>query len=290
MASGQVGISRVAAKRIAFPDFQRSQAIDGEGSGRSEIPVISTLADAKESQGKARPDIPSISIITDVRESRAEGQADRTRTRLVHDASAGEAEGRGDIPETLLVTDATSGQAIGTPDIPVIETVHDATDGEAKGSAEITVNNEVADSVDSRGEARAGQTVNFNLSISQGVTGEAVGRAETTIVTWAAGLGGTVVLEEGGPGVEGAEIVIIRDNDNTQVAKTTTDSNGRWHVTLPGGKTTDSDPEVYTMEVWYRDGPKREKTTEIYNAKNRPYIDTADPSERNPYQDDNVEN
>jgi len=290
MASGQVGISRVAAKRIAFPDFQRSQAVDGEGNGRSEIPVISTLADAKESQGEARPDIPSISLVTDVRESRAEGEAERTRTRVVHDVTDGEAKGRADIPETLLVTDATSGQAIGTPEIPVIETVHDAADGEAVGSAEITFNREVADSVDSRGEARAGQTVNFNLSISQGVTGEAVSRAETTIVTWAAGLGGTVVLEEGGPGVEGAEVVIIRDNDNTQVAKTTTGSDGRWHVTLPGGKTTDPDPEVYTMEVWYRDGPKREKTTKIYNAKNRPYIDTADPSERNPYQDDNVEN
>jgi len=290
MASGQVGISRIAAKRIAFPDFQRSQAINGEGKSKSEIPVISTLADAKASNAEARADIPSIRVVADIRESEAEAEAGRTRSRVIHDATAGEAEGRADIPETLLVTDAISGKAIGTPEIPVVETIHDATSGKAIGQAEITVNREIADSIDSRAEAEAGQTTNFNLSISQGVTGEAVGRAETTIVTWAAGLGGTVVLEEGGPGVEGAEVIIIRDNDNTQVAKTTTDSDGRWHVTLPGGKTTDPDPEVYSMEVWYRDGPKREKSTEIYNAKNRPFIDTADPSERNPYQDDNVEN
>jgi len=287
---GQVGNSRVAGKRIAYPDWQRSQSIDSKGNARSEIPVISSLTDAEISSAEGLSEIPTISVVADVKESEAEGRAEKTQSIVIQDATTGEGTAQADISASILITHAKSGKAVATSEIPVTETIHDADTGQAIGTAEITINNETADAEDSKGEAEGNITTNFNLSISQGVTGEAVGKAETTIVTWKAGLGGTVVLQEGGSGVEGAEVVIIRDNDNTQVAKTTTDSDGRWHVTLPGGKTTDSDPEVYSIEVWYRDGPKREKSTTIYNARNRPFIDTADPSERDPYEDDNVEN
>lgn len=287
---GQVGISRIGAKRLAYPDWQRSTSLTGTSSARSEIPVISSLTDAEISSVEGLSEIPTISVVHDINESGAEANAEKTQSNVIHEATTGEGTGKADIPSTLLITDALNGKAIGTTEIPVIETIHNAETSKAIGKAEITINNEIVGAEDSRGEAEASITANFNISISQGVTGQGVARAETTIVTWKAGLGGAVVLQEGGPGVEDAEVVVIRDNDNTQVAKTTTDSNGQWHVTLPGGKTTDPDPEVYSIEVWYRDGPKRQKSTKIYNAKNRPFIDTADPSQNDPYEDDNVEN
>lgn len=290
MVNGDLGNKRLAGKRLAWPDWQRSQSINSRGKARSEIPVISSITDAEASSAEGLADIPTISVVHDVKESDAEAAAEKTRTNIIHDATTGEGTAKSEIPNSVLITDATTGKAVGKAEIPVLETIHDATTGEALGKAEITVNNETADAKDSHSEAEGSISTSISIAIAQALEAKSEALAETAIVTWDAGLGGQVVLQEGGSGVQGAEIHIIRDNDNVKVASTTSDSNGRWHVTLPGGKTTDSDPEVYSIEVWYRDGAKREKSTTLYNAKNRPFIDTADPSERDPYEDDNVVN
>jgi hypothetical protein len=289
-ANGATGSTRLAGKRLSFPDFQRSESISGEALSSVELPVLSSIADADSGEAVGRADVPTISVVHDSVTGEGEARGDVPESRIVHDATTGEGTARADIPETLVVADATSGRGLATADIPITRIVHDADTGEAIGTADITVNREVSDVNQSRADAEGSISNSISIAISQATDSDAVARADLCIVTYLAGLGGTVVFEEGGPGVEGAEVHIIRNNDDTKVATTTTDADGRWHVTLPGGKTTDPDPEVYSIEVWYREGAKRDKNTELYNAENRPFIDTADPSERDPYEDDNIEN
>lgn len=73
-------------------------------------------------------------------------------------------------------------------------------------------------------------------------------------------LAGTALVS--GSTVEGAEITVVREDTDEVVRNVTSDSNGEWSVTLPGGP-------VYHIFSEYEGGGTQ------YNTKSRPFIDTS---------------
>jgi hypothetical protein len=289
MAINGLNRLRLGAKRISFPDFVRASAEIAIAEASGSTSDSNTVADADSGSTDGTG-----SISTSISISISQGIPAKS-------------EANAPIPTIATAHDSTSGQATSDADIPSINTVHDASSGESEYTGSVSISRAVVDALESdsdvagsvgdsitvAGAGSAETTTRIDIPIISTVhnmkESKAEGTGSVSITTWKAGLGGVVKDPSGNP-VNGAEVHIIRDNDDTKVATTVTStidgSDGRWHVTLPGGKTTDPDPEVYSIEVWYRDGPKRDPDSTVFNAKNRPFIDTADPSETDPYTND----
>jgi hypothetical protein len=240
-----------------------SDILDAEASGRSDIPQSFNLSIAQGVSGEA------------------EGKSDTPLLSTIHTGVNDEAIAKADIPITETIQDAKSGEADAVATTPKVRVRTDVIRGIAKSDGSVSDQKIVADAGDSNAETNANIPIIATVNDAKSANAEAKG--SKSIVTWQAGLGGTVNFGDGSGPAEGAEVHVIRDNDDTKVATTTTDSNGRWHVTVRGGKTTEPDPPVYSIEVWHREGDKRDPTATLYNATNRPFIDTADPSETDPY-------
>jgi len=284
MPEGHIGNARTAGRRLGVPDWVRAQAGESSGSTRASTTNSTVVIDIPVSDATANSAVPQSFNL-----SLAQGR---------NGVGTGESES----PVLTTVHRAVGEAGIGNTDIPLVETVHDADSGTANargslprvrvrtavvtattpGEGSISDSELIADAGDSRAVAQSDSPVSTIVHDATDARTEATG--SISITTWVAGLGGVVEDPNGTP-VEGAEVHIIRDNDDTKVATTTTDSNGRWHVGVRGGKTTEADPPVYVIDAYYRDGPKRDTAATVFNATNRPYIDTADPSETDPYTD-----
>ena len=270
--------------RLGYPDFSRSGADSGSAALTSDVPLISTRHDAdSKSSFIGTTDVPIISVVHDSKNAEVNGKADPINIRVVADTDSGEMSGKADKTRTRIVQDAINGDMQAKSDIPTIETIHDSVTGAGQGLSDIPTISTTHDATTGDATSKTGITNSISIAISQASESSMDGDAPDTDETWLAGLGGKVQLQDG-TGVNGAEVQVIRDNDDTLVRSVETDSNGRWHVTLPAG--TQPDPEVYVIEAYYRDGAKRDPDTDLFNATNRPYIDTADPSSDSPYDDD----
>ena len=285
-ASGGLGRFRLGSKRIAWPDWVRASAVTAKSTATGGVSSSFVFADVPLTDFEPTAELPnSISIaISQGIDADSESDSPLPITSTVQGGDSGEAVANAPLPIVETTMNADSGEATSDSPIPAIETVHDSVKSEAKFDASIPSIKTIHDVSESDFDTRSPTPVVSTVSNTSPATGEALG--SIGIVTWTAGLGG-VVKDPSGKPVNGAEVHIIRDNDDTKVATTTTSTidgnSGRWHVELPAGKTTDDDPEVYSINVWYREGDKRDSDATIYNATNRPYIDTADASESTPY-------
>lgn len=281
--SGGMGRFRLGAKRISWPDWIRASAIKSksETTGSvSDTDVVTNLAESVvEASGSVGNSI-SIAIGQGIN-GQAKANSPQPLISSVTLGESGESEANSTVPIISTVANGNSGVGKADSSNPTVETIHNATNGEAEASSIVPTSLTLHDVDIASGEG--GSTIPVINTTVDTKESTANGYGSVGIVTWKAGLGG-VVKDPNGNAVEGAEVHIIRDNDDVKVDSLITNQNGRWHSTLPGGKTTDADPEVYSIEVWYRDGKKRSSDATLYKASNRPFIDTADPSGSSPYK------
>lgn len=242
------------------------------------------IESVNESTATASPDIPQIDTIGKIDDSAAKSDSPLPRLETQNPAQSGEFTGSGSIANNLSIIRLNESESTGEVKIPIVST-RAPSDAEAViDSAGFISRSEAIVSLDeSTGEATAGLANTFAIGISTPPASVADVDGSVGTTSFDALLGGTVTDPDANV-VEGAEVHILRDNDDTKVASTTTDSNGKWSAVLPGQEYNDTDPPVYSIEVWYRDGDKRDPKATLYNAKNRPYIDTSDPSQSSPYK------
>lgn len=297
------------SESIAGSDLTRSDIFhridESRSKAKAETPVLSTVQDALASKtlpetGKTKSDVvvkideagsvsnaplPFSLYDTVVEESKSKAKSDIPETVLRTFAKEADAASKvGTLRHTLRSSAKESG-AIAKSLLPTISTRQDAFAAGIVPKSDRAESRVVIDVEESSSVSDAPLSNSISIAIAQAKEAETTGSSSVSITTWDAGLGG-VVKKSGGTPVEDAEVHVIRDNDDTLVASTTTDSNGRWHVTVRGGKTTEADPPVYSIEVWYREGPKRDSSSKVFNSTNRPFIDTSDPSETDPYNDE----
>jgi hypothetical protein len=284
---GHIGNALTGGRRLGVPDWVRASAEDADTTVTGDVADSDVVSDILGAEADATSDIP------------------KSFNLSIAQGIDADADGTGDIPTTETIHSATSDEAVTTADVPIVETIHDADSGEAQADSDASVPRVriLTDSIESAAETDGSvsdQRVVVNAgdshaetdagipvigTVHDGTDADATATGSKTIVTWQAGLGGVVKDPSGSP-VNGAEVHVIRDNDDTKVATTETSTingaDGRWHVTVRGGKTTEADPPIYSIEVWYREGPKRDPSATLFNSTNRPFIDTADASETSP--------
>lgn len=281
------GYHRYGAIRYAWPDWVFTDAVSGFINVESDSVSTFSQTDANSDGVLSDGSIGVVDLGFDNFSTEVEVFGSLSQSDIEANANSGQVGILGSIGRSQLVGSSVNGEVdidgtVGRPDIEF-----DSTSGEVDvlGTSTIVVleHNSTSGQVDI-----GGQTVDLsNLSSiinADGVSGTIEIDGSDSTTNWDAYLGG-VVKSPGGTAVEGAEVHILRDNDDTKVASTTTDANGQWSVTLPAGNDPRPDPPVFSVEVWYRDGPKRDSDSTVFNAKNRPFIDTEDPSETNPYTD-----
>lgn len=282
---GQIGNARLASRRLAWPDWVRAPAIEASGTDTGSVSSSNVVIDAETGAVVATGSISmsiSIAIAQSITAS-ASTDAPITQINIVHAADSGGVVADSPLPIIETIHNIEEAESVLDSPVPTIESIQDAKTASATSDSPISMLSTTHGVVESSAEADSSSIPVIN-TVTDAIAGEGEGTSSISIVTWKAGLGGVVKYPDQSA-AQGAEVHIIRDNDDTKVATTTTDANGRWHVTLPGGKSTDSDPPVYSIEVWHREGQKRDPSAKLYNAKNRPFIDTDDPSESTPYDE-----
>lgn len=283
----KIGSQRMGGIRLGYPDFSRSGTDSGAASALADVPTTSTAHDAdSQASSLATADVPLSAVIHESTESDAAGRAGRVSVRVDADATSGDGQTAVGVLRVRVRSDVSGGFGAGLSDIPTTGTRHGISESDGSAKSDIPTIATVHTVADGIAESRAGVTNSISIAISEASVADAESGAPVTSETWKAGIGG--VVTSNGSGVGGAEVQVIRDNDDTLVRSVITGSDGRWHVTLPAG--SEPDPEVYVVEAYYRDGPKRDPDADLFNATNRPYIDTADPSSRTPYDDDSQTN
>lgn len=286
---GHIGNARTGGRRLGWPDWVFVDATSGDVAANGSIADPLLEANATSGSVSADGSIPTIELTESAFSGGVDVPGGILEPVLVADADSGGVGAVGSLAKTTLYETATSGEVDIEGNTANALLKSDATSGEVGLSGNVTIvllkNDVTAGEVDVGGTAIPLEDY-FSIINTDAVSGVVGAEGATTETNWNAFLGGVVKDPAGNP-VDGAEVHIIRDNDDTKVASTTTDGNGEWSVTLPSGsdaiQSTDSDPPVYSIEVWYRDGPKRDPSSTLYKAENRPFIDTDDPSETNPY-------
>lgn len=282
---GGTGRSRVANKRVSYPQFVRADTVEAVGQAQTQTVSGETDVTATPAVGRGVSQIPSGRAETVVRAALADGRPELPATRALSSVGPAEATGDPDSPAARVLAESDPAGAVARPTVGTAEirVVTPAATGQSVSRVidGVTRRSETVESP-AFGIGFVSNSTDISVSVAQ--PARALGRPDTAITSYLANIGGQVTLPDD-TAADGAEVHIIRDNDDTKVATTTTDTNGEWAVTLPGKDGQDPDPPVYSIEVWYRDGPKRDPSATLYNATNRPFIDTADPSETNPYDD-----
>lgn len=285
---GQVNYGGI---RFSWPDWVFTDAVSGfvDVNGAVSEPDIELNGSSGEVFTKGSIGIANLSFDNINAEVEVFGSISQPDIEM--DADAGQVGVLGSIGKSQIVGRAVSPDINieGTTSRPELE--FDATNPEVSvmGSATLVILEHNATSPQVDVEGNAIDLEEFSSVIdADALSGTVEITANDSETNWDALLGG-VVKDPQGIAVEGAEVHIIRDNDDTKVATTTTDSNGEWSVTLPAGNDPRPDPPVWSIQVWYRDGNKRDPDAKLFNATNRPYIDSKDPSSTNPYQEFNNE-
>lgn len=281
--SGGMGQQRVGNKRVSYPQFVRADAQISSGSATGSKADSVSEADIEDSRANSRVSEPVSEYEIVVDESFTEADADISESKVRQIVRESVSEADADIGLNTLFTISTPASSESAVDEVLVNRVSSVSESDMVADGFVVSDVVARQDVDeSSMSGTAGITNSVDFSLSEASESSVESRAPVAITSYQAKLGGVVTKDAGGSGVQGAEVHIIRDNDDTKVATTTTDANGEWSVSLPGKDGDDPDPPVYSIQVWYRDGPKRETSATLYNSTNRPFIDTADASESHP--------
>lgn len=288
MVKRGAGNFRAGGKRAAWPDWVFTDAVSGQASISGSRSDVLTETDSISGDIEADGSLTTIQTVNNVNSGGVESDGSIVQPILISTADGGEMEVGGSLTHTTLSETATSGNIDVDSNTTTAQTEFGATSGEVglTGTVSVTILKQDVTS----GEVDVdGTTIPlddyFSIINADAVSGEVEVSANQTETNWNALVGGTIKFADGSGKPSEAQIHIIRNNDNTKVVSTTTDSSGNWSVTLPTDgviESTDSDPPVYSIEVYHREGAVGH-SAEIYHALNRPYLDTDDPSETSPY-------
>lgn len=283
---GGTGRARIGGKRVSYPQFIRADAIASQSNATGDVSDNEASVDAPESTSEAQSYESTSEVEIRLRESISEGTSDIPEVEIKNRIREALSNAKPDVPDSQLFVISTPSSAETTSDEVLVTTVQSAKQSFSNSTSD-TSDSEVEASIrESETEGVPDTAKSTDISVSDVFGGTAESVATTAITSYQAKLGGKVTRTKGGSGVDGAEVHIIRDNDDSHVASTTTDANGNWALSVPGKDGDDPDPPVYSIEVWYREGDKRDSNATVFNAANRPFIDTADPSGTDPYTDD----
>lgn len=277
-----MGVQRVGEKRLSYPLFIRADAaksyassnISDSGS-KQEISVNKSNALGKAEKVQSATEI----VVSD---SISSENVPLTKSQVKTAVRESRAVAIADVSKQTLFTISTPANAKGTSGDVLVTSISDLSKAGADGVGFSSENFVAHTTANSLSDATSDVSESVDFSLSHASDSDIKSDAPVGVTSYRAKLGGTVRDNSGEP-AEGAKVHIIRNNDNKKITSTQTDGDGRWELSLPGKDGDDSDPPVYAVSVYYRDGDKRDPDAKIYNATNRPYIDTADPSSQSPY-------
>lgn len=281
------GNNRYGGIRFAWPDWVFTDAVSGFIDVESDSATAFSQIDANSDGILSDGSIGLVDLEFDNFSAEVEVFGSLSQSDIETNADSGQVGVLASIGRSQIVGSSVNGEVDieGTIGLPDIEFDSTSGDVEVLGTSTIVIleHNSTSGQVNVSGEAVDLSDLSSIIN-ADGVSGTIEIDGSDSTTNWDAYLGG-VVKDPSGTTVEGAEVHILKDNDDTLAASTTTDANGEWSVTLPAGNDPRPDPPVFSIEVWYRDGDKRDSNATVFNATNRPFIDTADPSETDPYTD-----